>query len=82
MPFHHKNIRLRGDNYLGTGQLFVTICCANRRKFLTDEILCQQLLDLLYNDAALRLFAVGAYCLMPDHIHLLLEGRDDDQQSA
>lgn len=48
--------------------------CANRRKLFTTGKFRDWFLNILRQDAGTHSFAVHAYCLMPDHIHLLLEG--------
>lgn len=70
--------RLAGFSYLGKYRYFVTICTYRRQAvfenteaaaWLTDQI--QPLFEPMH-------FAVIALCVMPDHVHLLLEGRTDD----
>jgi REP element-mobilizing transposase RayT len=74
MPFHHKNIRLEHWNYLGQRWFFTTLCCANRRKHFASAKFSSEFLDILRANAATHEFAIHAYCLMPDHVHLLAEG--------
>lgn len=74
MIFHHKNIRLSHANYVGKGWFFVTICCANRRKFFTTPKISNWFVKILRHNSTTHSFAVHAFCLMPDHVHLLLEG--------
>jgi len=74
MPFHHKNIRLPHQDYLGPRWYFITICCPNRRKRFTAPKICDDFLNILRSNAATHSFAIHAYCLMPDHVHLLAEG--------
>ena len=74
MAFHHKNIRLPREDYIGKQWLFVTFCCAGRQRYFVNERLCAWFLRLLAQDAAAHSVSVHAYCLMPDHVHLLLEG--------
>jgi REP element-mobilizing transposase RayT len=74
MPFRHKNIRLDHWNYLGQRWFFLTLCCANRRKHFASSKFCDDFLDILRSNAATHEFAIHAYCLMPDHVHLLAEG--------
>jgi putative transposase len=74
MPFRRKNIRLSHANYLGQRWYFITLCCANRRKFFIAAKTCEWFLSSLRANAASHLFAVHAYCIMPDHVHLLAEG--------
>ena len=77
MKFARKNIRLPVGNYLGKRDYFVTVCCRMRRPLLTgDETACF-VLDQLRCLAARAGFAIQAYCLMPDHLHLLAEGLCD-----
>jgi putative transposase len=76
MTFRHKNIRLAHENYVGKGWFFITLCCANRRKLFITSKFCNWFLNILRRDAASHLFGIHAYCLMPDHVHLLLEGLD------
>ena len=72
--FQHRNIRLPIQDYLGKKTYFITICCADRRKIFTSPENCSDLLRLLDKESALRLFAIPAYCLMPDHLHFLACG--------
>ena len=74
MTFQHKNIRLAHENYVGKGWFFVTTCCSERRKVFSKARVCDWFLNILRRDAVTHRFAVHAYCLMPDHVHLLLEG--------
>jgi putative transposase len=74
MSFHHKNIRLSPTAYIGAKAYFVTLCTAGRRKILATPKLCESLLQLLRQESTTHRFAVLAYCLMPDHMHLLVEG--------
>jgi len=72
--FHHKNIRLSPNSYLGCQSYFVTICCSGRRPIFSDPAACQWLTEILRSESAARNFAVHAYCVMPDHVHFLAEG--------
>ncbi|HEY7446911.1 MAG TPA: transposase [Vicinamibacterales bacterium] len=70
--------RVSGFSYVGLHQYFLTICTAARQpSFEEDESaswLCEQILKAF---EPLQ-FAVVAFCVMPDHVHLLLEGLRDD----
>jgi putative transposase len=74
MAFRRKNIRLDRENYVGRGWFFITICCSERRKVFARDRACEWFLNIVRREAIAHLFAVHAYCLMPDHVHLLLEG--------
>jgi len=73
MAVERKSIRLDRFNYDGRGWFFVTTCCADRRPIFHSHAIAGQVLDILRADSARHSFAVHAYCLMPDHLHVLLE---------
>ena len=72
--FHHKNIRLPAENYLGQRLYFVTLCFENRRPLGNNPRIAKWLIAKLRKYAAECEFHVHAYCVMPDHIHLLAAG--------
>jgi REP-associated tyrosine transposase len=74
MPFNRKNIRLAPQNYLGYGIYFVTICCHNRDPLFADLSFAHGALSHLLSIAARHSFLLHAFCLMPDHLHILSEG--------
>jgi len=71
----HKNIRLPKLGYLGHRFYFVTMCCHELNKTFGNPRICEWLRDLLRAETSYRDFAIHAYCLMPDHLHFLAEGR-------
>ena len=71
-----KNSRLEPLNYVGYQRYFVTLWSFHRQPVFMDSAYCQHLLDLLQTECALCTFSVPAYCLMPDHLHFLVEGLD------
>ena len=50
----------------------------NRSRSFTDSNFATSVASRIPPYFASRDFAVPAYCLMPDHVHLLLEGVSDD----
>ncbi len=74
MEFARKNIRLASENYSGKRAYFVTICCQDRRPALGDAETVSFLLQNLRELGTQHGFAIHAYCFMPDHMHLLVEG--------
>ena len=75
MPLpERKNPRLARHNYLGQGYYFVTLCCHHRRPIFRNPRRCDWFLEILREKAGAKLFNVLAYCIMPDHCHLLLQG--------
>jgi putative transposase len=72
--FRHKNIRLPLDRYVGTGWFFLTFCCEHRRKVFLDPTHAKWFLDNLRTEVLAHTLAIHAYCVMPDHVHLLSQG--------
>src|SRR5487761_419647 len=72
--FTRKNIRLSANRYRGQAMYFVTLCFANRRRFGANPRVASWIIDVLRKHAAICGFCVHAYCVMPDHIHVLAAG--------
>jgi len=72
--YSRKIIRLEPKNYSGQTAIFVTLCCHRRRPHFSNHSVTNSTLELLRDTAATRDFALHAYCFMPDHLHLLIEG--------
>jgi len=72
--FRRKNIRLPRERYLGRQWYFLTACCDRRQRFFADTHLADSVLRTLRCVAEEHGFAVHAYCLMADHLHLLVYG--------
>jgi putative transposase len=68
-----RPIRLQHE-YLGRRTYFVTTCMEGRRPIFNDPRRCQMAIDVLRSRSYELRFYVHAYCLMPDHVHLLVEG--------
>ena len=77
MPIHRRVARLDSKNYIGRQTYFVTICCDRRKPYLSDVRTAHRTLDLLSACASKSSFVLHAYCLMPNHLHLLVEGSHD-----
>jgi putative transposase len=71
----HKAIRLRPENYIGLKYYFVTLCAFERQRYFQDDGMARWIVAQLHNQAARNGFAVRAYCVMPDHVHLLVLGQ-------
>jgi putative transposase len=76
MPFPHKNIRLHRVSYKGQSWYFVTLCCAGKRPVFANAKNAAWLVDILRKQSCAYRFAVQAYCVMPDHFHVLVSGLD------
>jgi putative transposase len=70
--------RLKDFDYLGLYRYFLTICTEDRQAPFCDIALGRRLVDHFLQYAEGFSFAVTAYCLMPDHLHALIEGTTRD----
>jgi putative transposase len=66
--------RLPAFDYVGRHRYFLTICIKNREPAFLDARLAVMASTELLQSAAKRLFTVSAFCVMPGHVHVLLEG--------
>ncbi len=77
-PFERKNIRLATENYRGRRMYFLTLCFEKRKAFGRDRRVALWLIQQLKKFAADFGFFVHAYCVMPDHMHVLVSASSDD----
>jgi REP-associated tyrosine transposase len=75
----HKPIRLPKQNYIGPRAYFLTLCTRDRMPYFRSHRIARWILESLQQTAAQQSFTVRAYCLMPDHLHALVQG---DSRSA
>ena len=66
--------RIPGFDYLGPHQYFVTFCTFKRAAMLDDPAIASLALMHFRRTARASDFSILAYCLMPDHVHMLVEG--------
>jgi len=76
--FKRKHIRLATGRYQGRNLYFVTLCFHNRRRLGANAHVASWLIASLRKHAAICSFFVHAYCVMPDHMHLLAAGASDE----
>ena len=65
--------RLDGFSYVGPARYFVTFCTPSRDRTFTDAAIVSRTLEQIRRTARDEAFAILAYCVMPDHVHLLVE---------
>jgi len=70
--------RLRRHHYFGRRTHFLTACTRGRRALFDDAATCSLVVDQLLRASRQCSFAIIAYVLMPDHIHVLVEGTRED----
>lgn len=64
-------------SYLGLHHYFLTFCTDQRQSLFTKAPAVTLVLSQISRAAKEDQFAVLAYCFMPDHLHLLVEGLAD-----
>lgn len=74
VTFGRKNIRLPRACYIGQQWYFLTACTQDRVPRLRESGIVSQHLGILREKARDESFAIPAYCFMPDHLHLLVNG--------
>jgi putative transposase len=76
--FRRKNLRLDTDRYRGRNLYFVTLCFHDRRPLGASPRLTSWLIASLRKHAAVCAFFIHAYCVMPDHMHVLAAGASEE----
>ncbi|MHC4198309.1 MAG: REP-associated tyrosine transposase [Planctomycetota bacterium] len=71
----NRSLRLKGFDYSQRRPYFVTICTRDGRPVLHDE-LAKNMVSCLSELKVSCDFKLYAYCIMPDHVHLLLSPGD------
>jgi putative transposase len=66
--------RLRHFSYVGFHRYFLTFCTSNRLAVFTEARIVALVWEQIQRAAARETMAILAYCFMPDHLHLLIEG--------
>ena len=69
--------RLPTFSYIGLARYFVTFCTRDRRRVFFDEVIVGMTMLEFRQAADREEFEILAYCVMPDHSHLLVEGATD-----
>jgi putative transposase len=69
--------RLKSFDYTGFFRYFLTFCTFERRRYFADREHVDVVLTQFLRAASRDHFALLAYCFMPDHAHLLVEGQNE-----
>ena len=72
--------RIPGHAYVGVQRYFLTICTLDRAEYLTDPQVVSVIVDRFLQTAREKGMAIIVYCVMPDHVHLLVDGEDDSSE--
>jgi putative transposase len=74
-----KRIRLKNFTYVGQYRYFVTMCTdktVGQCFSIANKQVIEKLVEILKLISLQYNFKVWAYCFMPDHLHLLVEGEE------
>jgi REP-associated tyrosine transposase len=69
--------RLRTFDYRGRYRYFLTFCTYLRREVFVSHAVVDPVRSQILQFSELCGFTIPAYCFMPDHLHLLVEGQAD-----
>jgi REP element-mobilizing transposase RayT len=69
--------RLAGVSYVGYQRYSLTFCTAFRRRTFQSEDVITSVLEQLRQTCSLCEFALTAYCVMHDHLHVLATGQSE-----
>ncbi len=70
--------RLKDFDYYGQFRYFIAVCTDNRKNvFVNNDYLVKQLIGFLDQAGEKLCFTVWVYCFMPDHLHILVAGKNE-----
>jgi putative transposase len=78
MVVKEKKHRLPGDCYKGRISVSFTLCIKNRLPLFANADIVSTFVEILEEVAAKYSCVIPAYCFMPDHVHLIVSGNEDD----
>ncbi len=70
-----KNIRFARQEYVGRRIYFITVCSENRRPIFQNAGRAKTAIESLKRISDSMGVLVHAFCVMPDHVHILVEGK-------
>jgi putative transposase len=70
--------RFPGFPYLGPYRYFLTFCTFQRTQLFVHSNIVDECVQEFLRASASHDFELTAYCLMPDHVHMLVEGTAED----
>jgi REP element-mobilizing transposase RayT len=69
--------RIPGYPYIGVQRYFITVCTHNRAEHFRNLDAAALVVDAFIETARQHAVTIVVYCVMPDHMHLLLDGDHD-----
>ena len=71
-----KEIRLPREEYVGKKIYFITVCAEERRPIFLDGNRANISIEALKRISQSMHFLVHAFCIMPDHVHFLVDAKN------
>jgi putative transposase len=71
-----ENPRLKGFDYSLPYVYFITICTFEKRNIFLNDRLNRKIINCLFRERDRLDIKLYVYCLMPDHIHLLIQPKN------
>jgi putative transposase len=78
MKKYQKRVRLKEFSYKGCYRYFITIVTDRKKKIFVSNEIIEQILKTLKDISAFYQFIIWVFCFMPDHFHILIEGKSSD----
>jgi len=79
IPSRRKNsLRLKDFDYATPRAYFITICSYEGKKVFSDKDLAKEIIKCLKENKEKTNLKIYIYCLMPDHLHILLNPGDSN----
>ncbi|PIS26033.1 MAG: hypothetical protein COT45_01320 [bacterium (Candidatus Stahlbacteria) CG08_land_8_20_14_0_20_40_26] len=75
-----KSPRLKEFDYCEARPYFITICTKDKIPYFENQKIAKKVIECLLSERKQMGYLIFAYCLMPDHLHILLMP-DSAQQS-
>ena len=70
---HRKKMHFNHFDYTGSGHVyFLTICTVDKKPYLKNPAIARSIVNQLTYRRDNKEIKLFCYCIMPDHVHLLL----------
>jgi putative transposase len=74
--------RIPGYSYIGVQRYFITVCTHERRRHFIATDAVALVVNAFVRTAQEHAITIVVYCVMPDHMHLLVDGDNDGADLA
>jgi len=81
-PERRSSPRLATFDYVGQYAYSITVNTVAKHRAFTSSAVVHDCLDTLVEASSKHEFVVHAYCFMPDHLHLLIEGSESSSLAS